>query len=654
MYKRKLSSRKLNILFLIAIYNLSSCTNKDTTWQLASPDKKAVIEISLSKDKKQLSYTIIYDGKKLINPSLLGIFTMDSQFETGLKFIEAKEIRTVEEKYNLVAGNRKSCRVTSRELRLTFENNEKKPFDLIFRAYDNGAAFRYVLNNPEGKQVTVLKENTNFNIPDGAKVWIQPYGRDINYTANYEQFYTQGLSTGSIANQQEGWTYAALFEADKTWIYLSESGLDGTSPASHLMLPDSLAKNNYSLAYPDEKEALGEGDAHATFSSESWNSPWRVILIGNRLSDLVESDIITSLNSPSAITETGWIKPGLASWSWWAEPESPKNYQSLVKYIDFASEWQIPYFLVDANWNIMKGGTIEKLITYAKSKNVGIWLWYNSGGPHNTITEAPRDLMFTAESRKNELRRIHDLGVKGIKVDFFQSDKQHIIKHYLDILKDAGDNQLLVNFHGCTLPRGWNRTWPNLLSMESVRGAEYYIYDSLYPSETVWHNTVLPFTRNLSGPMDYTSMGLSSRTYKHLTSYGNELAQLIVFSSGVSHLIDRPENYDKQPAFIRDFIKIIPSAWDEIKLISGYPGKDIVMARRSGEKWYIAGMNGENKTKQLKVPLDFLGNGRNYHANLILDGKSENEFSQKETLLVCGEELTVVMLPNGGFVAVLE
>jgi hypothetical protein len=266
----------------------------------------------------------------------------------------------------------------------------------------------------------------------------------------------------------------------------------------------------------------------------------------------------------------------------------------------------------------------------------------------------PRDLMDIDATRKAEFQRIRKLGVKGVKIDFFLSDKQHIIKQYVDILEDAAINKLMVNFHGCTLPRGWNRTYPHLMAMEAVRGGEYYIYDSIFPQATVWHNTVLPFTRNLTGPMDYTSMGLTNNTYKHVTSFANELAQLIVFGAGVNHLMDLPQTYLKQPDFIQSFISNYPKVpWDDFKYISGYPGKDIVLARKFGSKWYLAGINGENKMKQMKVSLQFLDNGKNYKSKLITDGKNDKEFGYKETILMFGDEIKVDVLANGGFVAIL-
>lgn len=654
--KNHLSSTfKISLFLVLVVTTLFGCTKSTDYWKLSSPDSKTVVEINNSKDSNKLTYNLIFDGIKVIENSALGIKSSEAEFINNLTFIDANE-NIIDEDYNLIAGNKKLCKNNANELLLTFKNSQGQPFQLKLRAYNNGIAFKYILNNTELKTVQVLSEASSINLPTNVKSWIQPYNPSNSQTVGYEAYYCNGIVNDSLPFQHNGWSYAALFELEKNWLFVTEAGLDGTSPASRLVKPDSLNTKTFALAYPLAGESLGQESELPTFSTQSWETPWRLFLVSDKsLGSIVESDIITSLNNKTEISNTEWIKPGLASWSWWAEPDSPKEYTSLIKYIDFAAAWKIPYFLVDANWNYMKGGTIEQLISYANTKNVGIWLWYNSGGKHNTVTEQPRDLMDNDSIRKVEFARIHKLGVKGVKIDFFLSDKQHIIKLYVDILKDAADNKLMANFHGCTLPRGWNRTYPNLVAMEAVRGGEYYIYDSIFPQATVWHNTVLPFTRNLTGPMDYTSMGLTSRTYKHVTTYANELAQLIVFASGVNHLVDLPRTYLKQPDFIKSFISNYPkAAWDDFKFISGYPGKDIVLARKIGETWYLAGISGEATNKNIKVHLKFLSKGKNYHSNIISDGKTNDTFSCKETILKNDDEFTVDVLPNGGFVAVLE
>jgi hypothetical protein len=388
-------------------------------------------------------------------------------------------------------------------------------------------------------------------------------------------------------------------------------------------------------------------------STLPWATPWRVLIVGKNLSDIVESDMVVALNPPSQIEDESWIQPGRASWSWWSYSPSPENFESLKKFIDLSQEMGWEYFLVDANWDLMTGGNIEELTKYANSKNVGILMWYNSGGPHNDVTERPRDIMNNPEVRKAEFQKLAEWGVKGVKVDFFQSDKPQIIKQYFDILKDAADNKIMVNFHGCTMPRGWNRTWPNLVSMEAVRGAESYKFDSAYTEKAVWHNTILPFTRNVIGSMDYTPVTFTNQKYPHKTSFGHELALSIVFESGILHLADNCESYRTLPEAPKNFLKTVPVVWDSTLLLAGYPGKDCVMARKAGNSWYIGGINGTDEKQSWEIDLSRL-NGQDFSASVITDGATDKEFLSSETAIKAGEKLKVDVLPFGGFVAVLK
>lgn len=328
---------------------------------------------------------------------------------------------------------------------------------------------------------------------------------------------------------------------------------------------------------------------------------------------------------PCEYKNTDWIKPGRASWSWLYEPSSPKDYEALKNYVDVTSEMGWEYSLVDANWNMMKNGTIEQLIDYANSKNVGLFLWYNSGGSHNTVTEQPRDRLSDSKVRKTEFKKLKDWGIKGIKVDFFNSDKQDIIQLYIDILKDADKYHLLVNTHGCTIPRGWQRTFPNLVSMEAVKGGEWFLMDNNFTYNAGRHNAILPFTRNVIGSMDYTPVTFSQNKVMHVTSHAHELALSVVYESGVFHFGDRAESYRSLPNEVKDFLKIVPTVWDETKLLSGYPGKDCVIARRSGDRWFIGGINGYFFDKEFEIDLSFLGN-MEYTFKVIKDGKDKQSF----------------------------
>jgi hypothetical protein len=261
--------------------------------------------------------------------------------------------------------------------------------------------------------------------------------------------------------------------------------------------------------------------------------------------------------------------------------------------------------------------------------------------------------MSDPELRKAEFKKLAEWGVKGVKVDFFQSDKPQIIKQYFDILKDAADNKIMVNFHGCTMPRGWNRTWPNLMSMEAVRGAESYGFDSSYTEKAVWHNTILPFTRNVIGSMDYTPVTFSNQKFPHKTSFGHELALSIVYDSGILHLADNCESYRSLPEAPKNFLKTVPVVWDSTLLLAGYPGKDCVIARKAGNSWYIGGINGTAEKQSWEIDLSRL-NGQDFSVSVIADGPTATEFASFKTTLKSGDKLKVDVLPYGGFVAEMK
>jgi hypothetical protein len=308
--------------------------------------------------------------------------------------------------------------------------------------------------------------------------------------------------------------------------------------------------------------------------------------------------------------------------------------------------WEL--VLVDANWDEMGEGAVEKLVEYGRGKGVGILLWYNSGGPHNVVTEKPRDRMYDPTVRDEEMSWLERVGVKGIKVDFFQSDKQAIIRLYEDILQDAARHRLMVNFHGCTLPRGWTRTYPHLMSMEAVRGAESYIFDPEYPEKAPWHNAVLPFTRNAVGPMDYTPVTFSDNRYPHLTSLGHELALSVVFESGWIHLADSAASYRSQPVEVREFLSSLPAAWDETRYLAGFPGESIVLARRRGDRWFVAGINGGNDAASMEIDLGSLGLGGKQ--GILITDTEDARLAARGVAVPQDGTLRIELRPRGGFV----
>lgn len=651
------------VAFLLFIFCTFSCAeneptiNNDTSNEipidnglLRSPDGKISVKLELNENKKVFYKVFITkDGQEvtLLQSSPLGIVRNDICFD-ALEYISHSQLKTADEVYTLSSGKRLFNRNYFNELTFHFKN-----LDIVFRAYNDGIAFRYVFpgETNNGKTYKVLDELTGFKFPQG-KAWMQPYDEPSAYGPAYERYYEGYMPIGTSSPTKVGWCFPALFEVSNHWVLLSESDLKSNFYGSHLEY-DSY-KGLYKVVPPLENEAFGYGHSYAE-STLPWEMPWRVILIGDELSDIVESNLINHLATPSKIYNTSWIKPGRASWAWWSGylDGTTDTPEKLMKYIDFAHEMSWEYSLIDAGWDY-RGINIKELANYAAKKNVKLLLWYNSGGPINQVDAGPRDRMFDPKIRKEEMKRIADLGIKGIKVDFFGSDKQDFIKLYHDILEDAAEFKLLVNFHGCTIPRGWLRTYPNLISMEAVLGEEGYIYRTDYPEKAPKHCTILPFTRNVIGPMDYTPVAFSFQQFPHKTSFGFELALSIVFESGIQHFPDKPEIYLSQPKEVVKFLKDVPVAWDETKLLSGFPGSDVLIAREKEGDWYVGCINGEPIEKEIEVNFNFLEPNSEYKAVIIKDGDDSKKFFIENKTVIKGHLASIKVLPHGGFVIQLN
>jgi alpha-glucosidase len=569
------------LLFLFALtLGIAFASDLKPLGSVSSPNGDLTFTL-LQTELGELKYTVQQQGVDLLAPSALGLERSDESFITGLTLEAAVGPIRIDELFRLVHGKQSLVRTYANQTRFEFQNQNGAKLQLIVRVYDDGVAFRYVFPEEDAALHTVKQEVSSFNFASEGKFWGQPYDKVTMYSPAYETIYANNMPIGFRlpSDLGTGWAFPSLFKLNDHWILLSEADLDRTYFGAHLVPePKGL---EYTLAQPQADEALGYGSTEAS-SSLPWVMPWRVLIIGKSLSTIVESNLIESLSKPSQLSDSSWIKPGKASWSWWSDHDSSKSFESLKTFVDLAADMGWEYSLVDANWNIMAGGNLEQLATYAKSKNVGLFVWHNSGGPHNEVTEQPRDLMFERETRRQEFTRLQTLGIKGVKVDFFHSDKQDSIRLYLDILEDAADFQLMVNFHGSTLPRGWSRTYPNLMTMEAVRGAEAYTFDNTYARVAPSQNTILAFTRNVVGPMDYTPVTFSDGPEPHETSNAHELALSIIFESGILHLADSVEAYQNLPEAVHNFLRDVPSHWDETKYLGGEPGKFVILARHSG------------------------------------------------------------------------
>jgi hypothetical protein len=614
-----------------------------------SPDKKLAVTVLVTKDKK-LCYTLEQsDGKSkqmLLNESSLGLVAKGGKVY-GENVLQCKALpaTSVSETYDMLTGKTLHISYTATEQKILAGEADAQ-FYVVFRVFNDGAAFRYEL--PGTGTVTIEKELSGFAVQNNARLWVQQYDKPTKWTPSYEDYYEDNIAAGTPSPGIEGWCMPMLVQSNNSWMLIAEADVDENYFSVHLAY-DSV-KKQYITRSPEQGDGEGWGVNTATFDLPGKTS-WKCITAGKSLQTILASTLVFNVCKPRVITDTSWIKPGVSSWSWWSNNESTKEYDSLKNYVDFSAAMHWPYTLVDANWNIMQHGDIEQLAQYAASKNIGLFIWYNSGGANNTVSEQPRDRLSDSAGRRKEFAWLQKIGVKGVKIDFFQSDKQIAMQQYIATLKDAADFHLMVNFHGCTMPKGWSRTYPNLVGMEAVAGGECYLFKTGYETKGPLMNTIYPFTRNVVGGMDYTPIIFTDGKIVHKTTYAHELALGIVFENGILHAADARQMYGSLPTEVQSFLSGIPTTWDEIKYISGFPGKNLVLARRKGNAWYVAGINGEGIAKKLPVDLSSLQVGNRQQWLLIKDndhaaGNADKLLVQKQTAVPAEIELN----PYGGFV----
>ncbi|MBN1466475.1 glycoside hydrolase family 97 catalytic domain-containing protein [candidate division KSB1 bacterium] len=630
----------------------TSCASKNGSnlWTVKSPDGKLEITVELSSQASDVSsspgegslrYWITYGKKVVMDKAPLGLECEGESFAKNLVFRTASFAK-IDETYTLHNGKRRNLHSLANQLILALNNENGTDFELIVRAFDDGVAFKYALPG-EGEKI-ITREASAFKIPAGT-AYIMPYDDPGQWWPAYENFYGE-YAVGASSPTQSGWAFPALFRINDgaITILITESGLNGSYCGTHLEkdAPDGL----YQVRLPEEADGEGVGKS-TPVASLPWQSSWKVIIIGDSPGDIVESSLVTHVADPLAYAVSDYIKPGRAAWSWWSDSASPRNFAKQKTFIDLAADMGWEYYLLDANWNYEPMADLLDFINYADDKRVGVLVWYNSGGPHNSVTEAPRDRLFERERRRQEFQWLSEIGVKGVKVDFWHSDKQDMIKYYTDLLRDANDFQILVNFHGCTIPRGWERTFPNLLTLEAVNGAEQYKFNTAYPRNATWHNVNLVFTRNAIGPMDYTPVTFTDMENPHLTTVAHELALSIVFQSGILHFADKPDGYRTQPETVQQFLREVPVTWDEIKFLHGEPGKFVVLARRSGDTWHLGGISGLEEEKTVTI------DARQFGVGEVLFIGDEAARSFKIQKLPNGVH-EIKMAPYGGFVMTVK
>jgi hypothetical protein len=630
---------------LSAVLLLCAATVSAEEWSVDSPDVRHQIVLTRQADGR-LTFRVLHRGLVVVPDSALGLRRADQSFMEGLAFVRDSRNTSIEDGYETPHGKRRVHRVRANQRTITFRNASGAQMEVVLRAHDDGVAFRYRFPETDATPRTVVEERTDFHLPAGTTAWLLPHHMPSRYKPAYEDLFHE-VPVGTAAPEPAGWSFPGLFKTTGgTWLLVTEAALDESYCGSRFAA--DAPGGVYRLRFPDPGEGRGVGEVNPS-STLPWTMPWRVVVIGDAAARIAESDLVSDLSPPSRVADTSWIKPGRASWSWWSESDSPKHAEALNRFVDLAAEMGWEYSLVDANWNVMETGKIEDVVAHAREKGVGLLFWYNSGGPHNDVTEAPRDRMHVRDVRRAEFAKLRDWGVRGVKVDFWQSDKQDRIRQYREVLADAADFHLLVNFHGCTLPRGWSREFPHLVGMEAVMGAEQYKFSAQYQARSAWHNTVLPFTRNVPGEMDYTPVTFTDHKYPHRTTNAHELALSVVFEVGVQHLADSDKSYRALADAPKTFLKQVPAQWDETRFVAGEPGTSVVVARRAGETWYVGGASGLDTPQQAQVDMGFLGPG-SWAMTLIGDGADDRTFADSARQVTNKDVIAVPMRARGGFV----
>ena len=636
---------------IVLLLGISSCSQPSSK-EVSSPSGKIKVVVEQDPLTKGLLYRILcVNGDvatEAIQSSPLGIVYDNEDFSSNLTIKGFSDPVTVKDSYSLISGKKNHVEAIGQEFTVTAINANQKELQVKFRVYDDGVAFQYVLLG-EGT-VTIKSEATGFSVPMGGKGWMHPYDKVTDWAPGYETPYENGIAVGTNAPAElNGWAFPLTFNTNNLWLLITEAGNEAFKYGGTHLQPN-CDNGLYRIRFAEASESRGtcsnEPEVQLPFATN-----WRIVVCGNELNTIVETNLVQTVNAPTPYTDLDWIKPGVAAWSWWSVPDSPKDFNQMVPFIDMASKLGWPYFLVDANWNIMKNGDLKKVCDYAAGKNVGILVWYNSGGDHNVVTEMPRNIMNDPTKRKKEMAWLQEIGVKGVKVDFFQSDKPCIMQQYEDVLKDAMDAHILVNFHGCTLPKGWERTYPNLMTMEAIIGEEAYAFQSKYPEIATVLNTIIPFGRNAVGPVDYTPTSFTHHKYPRLTTVAHELALSVLFQSGIVHIADNVKGIENAPEYVQEFLSELPASWNDIKYLGGTPGKDVILARQHNNVWYVAGINGEGTPKELSFDTSFLPEG--CKMSVIYDGAEQQQFAQDQPNSF-NASVTIKTLPYGGFVATFK
>ncbi|MET0946048.1 MAG: glycoside hydrolase family 97 catalytic domain-containing protein [Flavobacterium sp.] len=638
-------------LCLVSFFELSAQS------VVKSPDGKLKVSVVVANGMP--SYSIIYNEKTFVENSPLGLKTSVGDFTAGLVLKADVDQNKIDETYDLPNIKQRVVHYEANEVVFSFSKENKPAIDVIFRVSNNNVAFKYkIYPQKEVLACVVQEEASGFTLPEGTTTFLCPQSKPMTGYArsapSYETSYTLDAAMGQNG-MGEGYTFPCLFKVKNNgWVLISETGVDSGYCGSRLI---GHQKGLYTIGFP----MAGENNANGTTApglSLIGETPWRTITVGETLAPIVETTVPFDLVKPKYEASQTY-KYTKGSWSWIMKMDPNTTFSVQKEYIDFSAAMGYETILIDALWDTQIGkDKIAELAEYGAGKGVGLYLWYNSNGYWNDAPQSPRGIMDNSISRRKEMAWMKSIGIKGIKVDFFGGDKQVTMKLYEDILTDANDFGIMVIFHGCTLPRGWERMYPNYAASEAVLASENLHFGQGSCDNEATNASIHTFIRNTVGSMDfggsalnkfYNSDNIPNKGSKRRTSDIFALATAVLFQSGVQHFALAPNNLTDAPAWAIDFMKEVPTTWDEVRFLDGYPGKYVVFARRKGTKWYIAGINAQKETVKVKLKLPILTSGtalKYYFDEEDLTGKVKTVTLKKNS------EVEIKITCNGGVLLV--
>jgi len=620
---------------------------------ISSPDGK--IQVSLDLQDGKPSYSVNYEGQTMLNRSALGVVTNIGDYTQGLTLKEGFAAMPVSETYTLRNIKQRQVSYQANEGVATYLQNGQPVMDVTFRVSNRDVAFRYKIYPKRDTRVCVVQsEASGFVMPEGTTTFLCPQSKPMGGFARTSPSYETSYSLDDAMGKNgwgEGYTFPCLFKTPTGWVLISETGTDGNYVGCRLL---NEGGPNYRIGFPQPGELNGVGSVTPAMSLPG-ETPWRTITVGP-LANIVETTVPFDLVQPKYKASQEYIY-GRGSWSWIIGMDGSCNFDEQKRYIDFSAAMGYQSVLIDAFWDKQIGyEKIAELARYGKTKGVGLFLWYNSNGKWNDAPQTPIGKMDNGRIRREEMKWMHDNGIRGIKVDFFGGDKQPTMQLYEDILADANDFGLLCIFHGCTLPRGWERMYPNYAASEAVLASENLHFGQGACDAEARNGCTHPFIRNTVGSMDFGGSTLNKyynadnkRGTVRKTSDVYALATAVLFQSAVQHFAMAPNNLTDAPAWAIDFMKQVPTTWDEVKFIDGYPGKYVILARRCGDKWYVVGINAENEPLKQTITLPMFDKGAEmtiYSDDAQLNGSVKTLKQNKK------QQVAITIPCNGGVVIV--